>query len=139
MTLVEILVALSILGIAVVTIVNGLGTASIASDYHRKQVNADTVIRSYAEALKERIRVGGYKTCPAVASDYAMPTSVWPSSWTTGYTVSITSIKYLQSSSGSTFSTTCPATDQGAQQLSLSASSSDGRDTETLDLIVRKP
>lgn len=34
---------------------------------------------------------------------------------------------------------TCPNPDQGAQSLSLTASSVDGRDTETLNMIVRRP
>jgi type II secretory pathway pseudopilin PulG len=137
MTLVEVLIALAIISLGVIAVVNGLGTASVASDYHRKQVTADTVLRSYAEALKQRIRVGAYDSCPAIASSYDIPSDVWAA--TSGYPVRITSIKYLQSSGGSTFSTTCPSSDQGAEQLTLAATSSDARDTETLDLIVRTP
>ena len=137
LTLVECLVAVAIIGIAIIGIVSALGTASLASDYHRKQVTADTVIRSYTEALKQQIHLGGYQTCPATASSYAIPTAVWqPPS---GYSVSITSIKYLQSTSGTTFSTSCAGSDQGAEQMTVTATSSDGRDRETLDLIVRAP
>ncbi len=139
LTLVECLVAVAIIGIAILGIVSALGTASLASDFHRKQVTADTVIRSYTEALKQQIHLGGYQTCPATATSYAIPTAVWqPPS---GYSVSInsTSIKYLQSASGTTFSVGCAGSDQGAEQMSVTARSSDGRDTETLDLIVRAP
>lgn len=137
LTLLECLVAVAIISLAIVGIVSGLGTASLASDAHRKQVTSDTVIRSYTEALKQQIHLGAYHTCPATAADYAIPSSVWqPPS---GYSVSITSIKYLQSASGTTFATSCAAADRGAEQLMVTATSSDGRDTETLDLIVRAP
>lgn len=80
-SLAEVLVAVTILGMAIVGLVTALGTASTASDYHRKEVNADIVVRSYAEAIKERVRTGGYKPC-AVPSDYAVYTPP------AGYTVS---------------------------------------------------
>lgn len=134
LSLVEVLVTVSLLGIAIVTIVSGLGTASVASDHHRKQVTADTVVRSYAEVIKQRTRGGGYRPC-ASASDYAVPASA---GWAppTGYSVSITKIEYWQAPGA--LSTTCPL-DQGAQRLSLQARSSDGRDTEALQTIVRAP
>ncbi|MGH9042613.1 MAG: VWA domain-containing protein [Acidimicrobiia bacterium] len=64
-SLAEVLVTITILGLSVAGIVQALGTASLASDYHRKQVNADIVVRSYAEAIKERARrhADGYVPC----------------------------------------------------------------------------
>jgi prepilin-type N-terminal cleavage/methylation domain-containing protein len=143
MTLVEVLVALAILGIAVITIVGGLGTASNASDRHRKQATADTVVKGYAEAIKQKDEVGAYVGCttatPTPLSSYA-PTSLH-SGWTvpSGYTASATAIKYWNPTAVA-FQSSCPSgNDQGAQLLTLSAQSADGRDTETVDIVLRKP
>ena len=137
-SLVEVLVALAILGIAVTSIVAGLTTASIASDVHRKQVNADTVVRSYAEVVKEQVHLGGfgkYAKCAKAATDYTVDPATWQPP--TGYTTSFDLIQYWHASGFSGACTT--ATDEGAQLLSLSATSVDGRDTESLQVIVRTP
>jgi prepilin-type N-terminal cleavage/methylation domain-containing protein len=63
MTLVEVLITISILGIAVVGILSGLGSTSRASHVHRRHVDLDVVVRSYAEAIKEKVRLGGYVNC----------------------------------------------------------------------------
>lgn len=133
-TLVEVLLAVAILGIAISSIVSAMGSASLASDYHRKNVNGDTVVRSYAEVIKQRASVGAYfASCTPIPS-YAVPASVWaPPS---GYSVSVASVQFWHSGSG--FTTTC-GTDEGAQLLALQAQSTDGRDTESLDVIVRQP
>jgi Mg-chelatase subunit ChlD len=65
MTLVEVLVAIAILGLAIAGITAGLGTASSASAAHRRTVNADTVVRDYAEAIKQYVRAGNYANCAA--------------------------------------------------------------------------
>lgn len=65
MTLVEVLVALTILGLAVAGITQSLGGASIASAAHRRTVSADTVVRDYAEAVKDWVVNGGYANCAA--------------------------------------------------------------------------
>lgn len=101
-SLVEVLVAVTILGVAVAGITSGLGTASLASDYHRKGVNADTVVRDYAEAIKQHVRRGRYMECAtnsATGNDYS-PDQVGytvPS----GYTADIAEdgIRYQTSSS----------------------------------------
>lgn len=147
MTLVEILVALSILGIAVVSIVSSMASASKASDEHRKQATADTVVKSFAESIKQKVSVGAYLLCPSVPSSYSSPASGAPAvssyfrplpGWAapTGYSAGVSAVK---SWNGTSFSTTCPGTDGGAQLLSLSAWSSDLRDVETLEIVVRKP
>lgn len=66
-SLAEVLVTVTILGLSVAGIVQALGTASLASAYHRKQVNADIVVRSYGESIKEwvRTRADGYVPCAA--------------------------------------------------------------------------
>lgn len=142
-SLAEILISVTILGIAIIGLTSAMGTASLASDYHRKQATADTVLKSYAEVLKQRVQLVSYVGC---TTTYATP-----STWTaeSGYTVSIVpgSFRYWHAAAPSPangwttddpFSTVCGA-DEGAQKLTLKAVSDDGRDIETLDIIVRKP
>lgn len=134
-TLAEILVTVALLGLAVAAIVAALGSLSLSSDRHRKQVNADTVVRSYAEAIKQRSAMGLYAPC--AATTYTTPTWSAP----TGYTASILTTgtdapQYWHSSGG--FSPTC-GSDEGAQKLTLRATSNDGRDVETLSIVVRTP
>jgi type II secretory pathway pseudopilin PulG len=50
-TLVELLVAMSILGVAVVALVSGIGTSVLVSDVHRKEATAGAVVRTYGEAI----------------------------------------------------------------------------------------
>ena len=51
-TLVELLVAVVIMGIAFVAILSAIGTAIIVSDVHKRQATAETVLQSWAETLK---------------------------------------------------------------------------------------
>jgi prepilin-type N-terminal cleavage/methylation domain-containing protein len=135
MTLAEVLVAVAILGIAIASIVAGLGSASMASDRHRKQVNGDAVVRSYAEVIEQRVHSSSTNyVSPPTISSYP------PGSWTpaTGYTVGITSVQCLYQSDLATFVDCTTATNDVAQLLKLSASSSDGRDTESLEMVVRR-
>jgi prepilin-type N-terminal cleavage/methylation domain-containing protein len=144
MTLIEVLVAVSILGIAVVSIVSGLATASSASDRHRKQATADTVVKSFAETIKQKTAVGAYVRCttttPTPLSSY--DDSSLPGGWTppTGYSADVSKIEYWSNTAPAGFKAACPAGgDQGAQLLTLSARSNDGRDTESLQIVARKP
>jgi len=135
MTLAEVLVTVTLLGLAVAAIVAALGTLSLSSDRHRKQVNADTVVRSYAEAIKQRAAMGLYAPC--AATTYTTPTWSAPA----GYTAAILTTapdapQYWHASGG--FSTSC-GSDEGAQKLTLRAQSADGRDVETLSIVVRTP
>jgi prepilin-type N-terminal cleavage/methylation domain-containing protein len=136
-SLVEVLVALAIIGIAVTSIVGGLGTASIASDTHRKEVNTDTVVRSYAEVIKEQVHLNGYVPCATVTS-YPIPRDVWEPP--AGYVTSFDLIQFWHALPAPGGFTDPPcATDEGAQLISVSARSVDGRDTESLQVIVRTP
>jgi prepilin-type N-terminal cleavage/methylation domain-containing protein len=94
MTLVEVLVTVVILGIAVVGILSGLGSASRSSYAHRKLVNSDVIVRSYAEAIKEKVRLGGYVNC-AKKNDYNNAGIYTPPA---GYVVSQDTPRYQTSS-----------------------------------------
>lgn len=83
-SLVEVLVAVVLLGSAVLALVGGLGSVVSSSDRHRRTATADTVARSYTEALKLTVSTRPAATwcSPSaynVSANYTVPA---------GYTVS---------------------------------------------------
>ncbi|SDP25402.1 hypothetical protein SAMN04515671_3430 [Nakamurella panacisegetis] len=131
-SLIELLVALTLLGLAVVAIVSGLATGVVLSDVHRKEATAGAEVRSFAEMIDKTVAGGGggYVACATTGtytSGYVPPA---------GYLSAVTAVAYW---TGTTWSSTCSAPDTGLQKLSLKISSNDGRASETLDLIIRKP
>ncbi len=110
-SLIELIVAVAILGVAVVAIVAGLGTSVLMSDVHRKQATAGVAVRDYAVP-------SGYSRS-MVAGPGGQPLAYW---------------------NGSGWQNTCPATgDTGLQQLTVQVASNDGRASERLVLVLRKP
>ncbi len=101
MTLAEVLVTITILGLSIAGMTAALGAGSTASADHRMQVNADMVVRDYAESVKEWVRLGGYGSCavgdnPVTgAKGTYNNTNVWnPQPEQAAYTVSMTSTSY---------------------------------------------
>ena len=140
-TLVEILVTVAILSIAVVGIVSSLSTASLASDYHRKQATGDTVMKSFAEVLQQSSQRFGYADCTtgsATAVHYNKPALLAGWAPEPGYIAEVIGVQFGHAGSPWTFGA-CGSSDEGLQKLSLRVASDDGRDTETLDIIVRSP
>jgi type II secretory pathway pseudopilin PulG len=139
-TLVELLVALVILGIAVVAIVGGLASSVLISDVHRKQAQAGVIVRDYAEALQAAVTASqlNYAACPA-APGYA-PSAAALSA--TGFTVpsGYTAAASVQYWDGSSTFGSCPAGgDTGLQRVTLTVSSDDGRARQALEVVLRKP
>lgn len=54
-TLIEILLAVAILGIAATGLIAGLTTSIVASSSHRKLSSAETVLRAYGELVKNKV------------------------------------------------------------------------------------
>ena len=139
-TLVELLMTVLILGVVFVVILGGMMTGLVASDLHRKQATSETVIRSYAEAVK----AAPYSVCAAPAA-YAAPAAGYsvPVGLSPTYSVSVVSVRYWQPG-GATGSfvgslASCPGADNNLQSVTLKVVSSDGRDAETLQVVKRKP
>lgn len=129
-TLVELLVAVAILGIAFVAILGGMLTSVTASDVHRRQADGLALLTRQAEAVKAM----AYVPCagPAVYQALLAVTS--------DYTVSVTAVAYLNTGAFVSTLTTCPASDSGIQRVSLKAQSTSGTEgAETIDVIKRKP
>lgn len=84
-TLVEVLVAIAILGLAAVAILAGLQLSVKSSDIHRKEATGGSYVRSLAEAVESYVAAApaNYKPC-AIAGYYtgkvtlALPTGYTP-------------------------------------------------------------
>ncbi len=129
-SLLELLIAVTIMGIAVTAIVGGIGVSVLMSDVHRKQATAGAAVRDYGEAIENTVMAGGYVACATMAS-YASPAGYAPPS---GYSPSVVSLNYW---TGSAWTASC-SPDTGLQQLKVQVASSDGRAFEQLVLVVRK-
>lgn len=129
-SLLELLVAVAILGVAVAAIIGGVGVSVLMSDVHRKQATAGAGVRDFGEAIENQVMAGGYFACAAPAK-YAAPAGFTTPA---GFTSSVASVKYW---TGSAWAATC-GTDSGLQQLTLQVASGDGRANEKLVVVVRK-
>jgi type II secretory pathway pseudopilin PulG len=84
-TLAEVLVAVSILGIAVAALLGGIGASATGSDVHRKQAAGEVALRAYAEAVENAtFNAGG---CSAATTSYRAA-AVAAYTAPTGYTLS---------------------------------------------------
>jgi type II secretory pathway pseudopilin PulG len=122
-TLVELLVTVVIMGSAIVALVAGVATAVASSDTHRQDATAEGVVRSYAEQV--------------VNATYVDCTTTYTPAYTppTGWTLSITSIQYLQG--GNTYGSTC-GTDLGAQQITVRAVSPHTKNGADVSVVIVK-
>lgn len=121
-TLLEMLLAIAILGVVVVALMAGLTTSVLISDVHRKQSTAGAYVRDFAEAVATSVASGNYLTC-ASASNYV--NVAVPSFPAADYTKSVVD-------------SSCPY-GANVQQLTLQVRSNDGRASERLVVFVRKP
>ncbi|MFE7514783.1 type IV pilus modification PilV family protein [Streptomyces sp. NPDC057540] len=123
-TLIEVLVAVVLMGVAFVTVLGGIGTALISSATQQKVTGADSVIRSAAESIVRE----PYVSC---ADGYATPTPP------AGFTVTV-EIEYWDGVGA--FGPSCPTADTGVQKVTLTVHGTGprpGRDT-TLEVVKRE-
>jgi prepilin-type N-terminal cleavage/methylation domain-containing protein len=143
-TLVEVLVALSILGIAVTALLGGLGLTVQTSDIHRKQATSETLLRQAVENVK----AAGYSPCHPAGAVEPDPYTVGTVPVPTGYdAVRIQSVAVWRSDTnawdvvwnGSTWAGTCGAAynDPALQRITVEAKSLDGRAIEKVDIVKR--
>jgi hypothetical protein len=136
-TLAEIIVTVAIVGLAVVALVGALATGISASAGHRQHASGDTIVRSVAEALKDR-------TVP-LDPNGSYPSSLWSSTVdTTGFSV-VVSAKCLNSGdlaattiTDSNFGT-CNANTSGLQLVTVTATSTNGKgEAESVSILKRR-
>lgn len=133
-TLVEVLVAIAILGLAAVAILAGLQLSVKSSDIHRKEATGGSYVRSLAEAVQNYVSASptNYKSC-ASANYYTSKAAL---TLPTGYVPSETAAQVW---TGSTWAS-C-GSDKGVQRVMLTVTSpGDATHTaaEKLYLVVRK-
>jgi Tfp pilus assembly protein PilV len=137
-TLTEALAALIILGVAVFGILTAMGASAVTSDVHRKSVTSDAIVKSWAERLNSVV----YQECATAAVPQYQPAAM-AVTVPTGFTASITSIRYWNGDGGTntpaTFSASCPgAPDNGVQQITLLVKSSDNRGKQQVTILKRR-
>jgi len=128
-TLIELLVAIVILGIAVVAILGGIVVVVESSSMHRRQAQAQNGLRAWAE----QISAATYNDC-ATAGSFNLPSPSLPS----GFSPDVTAVRYW---TGTSFSNSCVA-DNGIQKVTLRVAVANGLYpgfTQSLDVVVRKP
>ena len=132
-TLVELVVAIAILGIAAVAILQGLMVSIQSSVMHRNDASGGAYVRSFAEAIQTDVDNHGYETCANAQSGYA---GVAVPHLPAGYTKTVTAV---QSWNGSAWG---PCTADGVQRLDLRVTTTGDalhRADEKLIVILRRP
>jgi prepilin-type N-terminal cleavage/methylation domain-containing protein len=134
-SLVEIVITIAIVGVTFSAILGGLFTSITVSALQRTEATADTVARSAAEIVKDSQR-NPYSNC-AGAGHYSLTGLSVPG----GFSVQITKVEYwdgqpVPAGSAVNFVSTCPP-DGLMQRITISATSSDGQATETVQVIKR--
>lgn len=143
-SLIEVLVAVVIMGVTFASILGAISTAIIGSDIDRAQVKVETELRSFAEYVKDQ----GYKTpmsltaCVSTGGTYG---SGYVSTQA-GVTATATGVSFwVPGSNPATFvvpSTPPPtdpvcATNSGLHGVTLTATTSNPSATETVHIFVR--
>jgi len=132
-TLIELVVAVAILGIAAVAILGGLMMSIRSSVMHRNDASGGAYVRSFAEAIQTDVDKNGYKTCANAQSGYE---SIAVPDLPAGYTKSVTAVR---SWNGSTWGA-CTA--DGIQRLDLRVTTTGDNEhkaEEMLTVVLRQP
>ena len=116
-SLIEIIIAIVVIGLVVSAIVAAISTAENGTVAHRQLATGDTVMRNYAEAVKQAVR----STCTSSGGTWSTSTFSPP----TGYTASTSS------------SQSCPGVTTTAV-VTLNVGLPNGT-TKTMDIAVRTP
>jgi Tfp pilus assembly protein PilV len=150
-SLIEILIALSIVSLGVIGILTAIGSTSRLSGVSREGSHADQLLVRYAENLI----AAPYATCSSGVAPYgaaatsAIPSTNLPDGITAGapgtaaasptaFELSIESVSYWNGDlAPATFSATCPATDLGSQELTLLVHAGDGSFDRTMTIVKR--
>lgn len=148
-TLLEILISIMIIGVAVTAILGGVGVAARASTQDERQIQAQALLRSWAEHIEAETTDANYVAC-ATPSTYSS-TSTWGYSSPTppagldalpaGFTAAVADVQFWNGANPGAFAASCPP-DRGLQRLRLSMTVPDGLYpgfTSTYDVVVRRP
>jgi type II secretory pathway pseudopilin PulG len=139
-TLVELVMALALMGIVVVGIVGGLATTVLSSQVHRSQADANAVLVSAMETIKSNefdwSNVDCSKTAAARQTAYETRarTTTMPTGWSSSQ-LTVTAMSYESvDASGVSFGSTCTA-GLNRQLVTLQLTSPDGRVASTYSFV----
>jgi prepilin-type N-terminal cleavage/methylation domain-containing protein len=133
-SLAEILITIVIVSVTFTAILGGLMTSITVSGLHRREATADALARNAAEWVKDVLR-NPYVSC-AGSGTYTFTGLSVPS----GYTVSIASVRYWNgnvSSDPMAYEAPPPCVDNGLQDITVVARSTDGSATENVEVMKR--
>ncbi|HLB78506.1 MAG TPA: prepilin-type N-terminal cleavage/methylation domain-containing protein, partial [Candidatus Dormibacteraeota bacterium] len=123
MTFIEVLIAVALLGVIVVTMMAGLSSIALATGHHRQQTTLELLVRSEAEYLKSQ----AYIPKPPPAGSYQNLSAA-------GYTFSAPSVLYWDPALG-TF--TLANNENGLQQITVTVTAPGGGSEQIIVLKVQ--
>lgn len=135
-TLIEVIIASSLMALVVVALIAGLGTIVLAGHVHREQTDANANL----VAAAERVKSAALTRVPcATASSYLATAQAASPALPSGWAISIASVEYENfGSSGVSWDTTCHETSTntlGLQRITLQITSADGRVNPKLSVV----
>lgn len=139
-SLLELLVALSIMSVAVIAVIGAIATSVRLSDVHRRQTVARSYLTDFAETVEASVAASptsGYKACAATnGSDYDGLYSA-PSP----YEDKVVSVEYWNATAKTWGTSGCTTSnDSGIQRLSLRVRVTSGNTvSEGIQIIIRRP
>jgi type II secretory pathway pseudopilin PulG len=138
-TLLELVMALGILGIAIVAIASTMAISTAVSANHRNEASAQTYARDYAEQIEAYVASGTSGSPHYVACAGANAYSPGTVGYTvpTGFTATVTAASAWNGSNWGACST-----DPGFQKVSVTVASADtgvAAATESVDVVLRNP
>ena len=126
-TLIELIIAITILGVCVVAIGSGIAGAVLASGLHRQQADATRILHNYAETLEGAT----YNACTnSTPASYSLTQQ-------SGFQAPTVTVTYWN---GTAFQAGCPSGgDSGLQRVSINLKTTDGRVGQALSVVLRNP
>jgi type II secretory pathway pseudopilin PulG len=131
-TLLELIIAIAILGVCVVAIGSGIAMSITISALHRNQATAQDSLHNFAETLQNSYIACTATTAPNYVQQLTLNQLVPP-----GWPAPTATVRYWLPATA-TFSPTCPAGgDTGLQQVTLTQADSSGKVSESLVVDIR--
>ena len=132
-TLVEILIALSVIGVTAVALLGAFATSISASNEHRNLATLDTVLKSFAETATFQIQQQSNPLYASCASTYTLNPPFSPPA---NYSVAITGVTYW---TGTTFASSCSSGSPNPQQITATATNTSSGSQTSLNFVVADP
>jgi type II secretory pathway pseudopilin PulG len=141
-TLIEVLLAIVVLGVASLALLIAFGVSITASAEHRNLATMDTVLRTASEEAESSLQGGlapAYVSCGTAAyyqtvigSAFSLPTTPAP-----GYTATVSQVQYWNSTTN-LWTSTCAANSYGPQLIYLTVAGPSGT-SSTINFVVGDP